>query len=73
MKHLYLSDLKELEELGTIRQGTVVFADNIIRPGCPDYLQHMQNSDQYSSTLFHSYLEYSNIPDAVLVSLRIAP
>lgn len=44
LKHLYLQDLLELEELGAIGQGTVIFADNIIYPGSPDYLRHMQTS-----------------------------
>jgi catechol O-methyltransferase len=56
VKHLYLPDFKELERLGAIRQGTTVFGDNIIYPGSPDYLQHLQHNENYDSTLYHSYL-----------------
>lgn len=41
VKEIYLDDFKLMEKLGAIRQGTTVFADNVIFPGAPDYLQHM--------------------------------
>lgn len=56
-----------------MRCKTVVVGDNILYPGCPDYLQHLQLSNDYDSTLYHSYLEYSNYRDAVLISERTAP
>ena len=73
VKHLYLPDLQWLEQVGAVRCRTVVVADNILYPGCPDYLHHLQLSSEYDSTLYHSYLEYSNYRDAVLISERIAP
>jgi predicted O-methyltransferase YrrM len=71
VKHLYLHDLKELERMGAIGKGTVVVGDNIIYPGAPDYLKYFQESSQYDSTLYHSYLEYTNQPDAILISEKI--
>lgn len=50
----------------------MVVADNIIFPGAPDYLQHFRNNEQFDSTLYHAYLEYCDVPDAVLVSECIA-
>lgn len=41
VKEIYLEDFKLMEKLGAIRQGTTIFADNVIFPGAPDYLQHM--------------------------------
>jgi predicted O-methyltransferase YrrM len=41
VKEIYLQDFKEMERLGAIRQGTTVFADNVIFPGSSDYLHHM--------------------------------
>ena len=35
----YLSDFQIIEKAGLIKKGTVVFADNCIYPGCPDYLK----------------------------------
>lgn len=72
IKNLYLPDLKWLEEHGAISKGTVVIGDNIIYPGSPEYLHHFKNDDRYNSILYHSYLEYSDQPDAVLVSERIS-
>jgi catechol O-methyltransferase len=55
LKHLYLSDFKELERLHAIQQGTFIFADNVISPGSPDYLKYLNHSSNYDSTLYHSY------------------
>jgi hypothetical protein len=49
----------------------VVVGDNIIFPGSPDYRKHFELHSKYDSVLYHSYLEYSEMPDAVLVSRRI--
>ena len=72
IKNLYLPDLKWLEAHGAIKKGTVVIGDNIIFPGCPEYHQHFKTNNQYNSILYHSYLEYSDQADAVLVSERIS-
>lgn len=42
----------------------------MIYPGSPDYLEHMRNHRKYDSVLYYSYLEYSEWPDAVLISRR---
>jgi predicted O-methyltransferase YrrM len=34
-KGCYLPDLEALEQLGLVRQGTVVMADNVVYPGAP--------------------------------------
>ena len=56
IKTLYLSDFKILEEYGVVKSGTLVVGDNIIRPGCPDYLAYMKANPNYSSILYHSYI-----------------
>jgi len=71
-KWLYLNDFKELERIGAIHVSTTIFADNIIYPGVPDYHEYMKHNAYYESTLYHSYNAYSNTPDGVLISLRIA-
>ena len=68
LKQLYLQDFLELERLEVVKKGTVVVGDNIIFPGSPDYLKHFQESERFDSVLYHSYVEYCDIPDAVLVS-----
>jgi catechol O-methyltransferase len=71
IKNLYLSDFKLLEEYGIIKKGTILIGDNIIYPGSPDYLAFFKESKDYDSTLYHSYLEYCNKPDAVLISIKL--
>ena len=39
---LYVSDLQVVEELGLLRKGSLVIADNVIRPGAPDYLRYVR-------------------------------
>ena len=70
-KGLYLSDFKLLEEYGVIKKGTLVLGDNIIYPGSPDYLEHFKGRNDYDSTMYHSFVEYSNVPDAILVSEKL--
>ena len=45
--------------------------DNIIAPGSPDYLAYFIDNNNYDSVLEHSYVEYCDIPDAILFSERI--
>ncbi|KAJ3578204.1 hypothetical protein NPX13_g2364 [Xylaria arbuscula] len=43
-KPLYTDDLKICEELGLIKVGTVLAADNVIKPGNPPYLEYVRSS-----------------------------
>ncbi|KAI0804973.1 catechol O-methyltransferase [Xylaria sp. FL0064] len=43
-KPLYTDDLKVCEELGMIKVGTVLAADNVIKPGNPAYLEYVRSS-----------------------------
>lgn len=42
IKPAYLPDLKLLESLGLIGEGTVLAADNVIKPGNPPYLAYVR-------------------------------
>jgi catechol O-methyltransferase len=67
----YLPDLLFLEKNNIVRKGGVVVADNILYPGAPYYLAHMQEAARqkhYRSVLYHTYKEYTDIPDTVIVS-----
>ena len=70
-KQLYLVDFHLLEEYGVIKKGTLVLGDNIIYPGPKGYLDHFKGRKDYDSTLYHSFVQYSNIPDAILVSQKL--
>lgn len=43
-KPAYLPDLKLCEEMGLIREGTWLAADNVIKPGNPPYLAYVRAS-----------------------------
>lgn len=45
-KPAYLPDLKLCEELGLIKQGSFLAADNVISPGNPPYLEYVRSSVQ---------------------------
>jgi catechol O-methyltransferase len=37
VEELYVQDFKVCQELGLLKKGTVVVADNVVRPGAPEY------------------------------------
>jgi catechol O-methyltransferase len=43
-KPAYTTDLKLCEELGLIQKGTVLAADNVIKPGNPPYLEYVRST-----------------------------
>jgi catechol O-methyltransferase len=43
-KPAYTTDLKLCEELGLISKGSVLAADNVIKPGNPPYLEYVRSS-----------------------------
>jgi len=45
-KPAYTTDLKLCEELGLIRPGSVLAADNVITPGNPPYLEYVRSTVQ---------------------------
>lgn len=70
-ENAFLPDLKMLEELGLIKSGTMIVADNVITPGAPDYLEYIRNNPNYTTTLYEENMEYSeDMRDGVEVSIR---
>lgn len=70
-KEAYLSDFKLLENVGLIKSGTMIVADNIIFPGAPDYVAYVRNNPNYISTFHESTLEYEkDVRDGVEISIR---
>jgi len=45
-KPAYTADLKLCEQLGLIQKGTVLAADNVIKPGNPPYLEYVRSTVQ---------------------------
>ena len=46
---LYVSDLKVCEELGLLREGGVVVADNVLVPGAPEYREYVRGHEGFKS------------------------
>ncbi|DBA02770.1 TPA: hypothetical protein N0F65_010698 [Lagenidium giganteum] len=65
-KTVYLSDAQLMIKHGLLREGTTLIADNIFRPGAPEYLAYMQQHPQFQSTLHKVNL--GDVEDAVLIS-----
>lgn len=40
-KSLYMPDAKRILESGTLRDGSLLIADNVLFPGAPDYLEFL--------------------------------
>ena len=68
VKSLYVPHLKLLEKAGLVRKGTVICADNMIRPGAPQYVEYMQNSKEVYQTRFEKVTFVSGNQDAVAIS-----
>ncbi|GLD92424.1 hypothetical protein PINS_up000957 [Pythium insidiosum] len=69
-KSCYLPDAKLMIESGTLAKGSLLVADNVLRPGAPDYLEYIQNHSQFSSQLHEVELTYhgNTWVDGVLIA-----
>jgi catechol O-methyltransferase len=68
-KQFYLPDFLLLKEAGLISKGTVIVADNIIRPGAPAYKSYMESHKEAMDVVEHkTWFEYSSLPDSIMVS-----
>ena len=69
-KDLYKRDLIIIEEHNLIKQGSIIFADNV-GPlfGNKDYLQYVRNNKKFVSRNVASSVEYSSAEDAVEISI----
>eukprot|EP00566_Odontella_aurita_P021955 CAMPEP_0113549574 /NCGR_PEP_ID=MMETSP0015_2-20120614/13507_1 /TAXON_ID=2838 /ORGANISM="Odontella" /LENGTH=230 /DNA_ID=CAMNT_0000450295 /DNA_START=135 /DNA_END=827 /DNA_ORIENTATION=+ /assembly_acc=CAM_ASM_000160 len=68
-KHLYLEDLKALEQRNLLRRGTLIVADNVGEVfGAHQYLDYVRGCGHYDNDNFAATIEYTNFPDAVEIS-----
>ncbi|XP_035658628.1 catechol O-methyltransferase-like isoform X2 [Branchiostoma floridae] len=71
-KYLYIRDIKLIEEEKLLKKGSVVFADNVIIPGAPGYLEYIRGSKNYKSTFYSVHFEYmDDMKDGVEKSVYI--
>ncbi|CAF3669725.1 unnamed protein product [Rotaria sordida] len=70
-KDAYLRDFKMLEDIGLIKSKTMIVADNVIRPGVPNYLEYVRNNPNYTSTFYPGKIEYrEDLDDGIEISIR---
>ncbi|MDG2304123.1 MAG: class I SAM-dependent methyltransferase [Candidatus Binatia bacterium] len=73
-KDLYRGDLELLEKSGQLRPGSIVVADNVGEVfGAADYLEYVRNCGRYDSENRPATIEYTQIPDAVEISVYRGP
>ena len=69
-KDLYKQDLELLEAHGLLRPGSIVVADNTGELFSPDaYLTYVRTCGRYDSESREAHIEYSQLPDAVEISV----
>ena len=69
-KDLYRIDLQAIEAAGLLREGSIVFADNVGPFFNPeDYLDYVRNCGRYDSRYVESTVEYSDLEDAAEISV----
>lgn len=66
----YCNDLRILETVGAIKKGTVLVADNIFRPGAPEYHKYVTSSPEWKKQFVQEIpnpqgKEYLGRPDFV--------
>ena len=76
-KNLYKTDLIAIEKRGLLKNGSIIFADNVgklisalagERGYSNDYLDYVRNNNNYTNINIKTYLEYSMAEDEVEIS-----
>ena len=76
-KNLYKRDLIAIEKRGLLKNGSIIFADNVgklisalagDRGFSNDYLDYVRNNNNYKNINIKTYLEYSMAEDEVEIS-----
>ncbi|MDP2435643.1 MAG: FAD-dependent monooxygenase, partial [archaeon] len=71
-KDHYLRDLLLIESIPLLHPGSTVFADNVIYPGAPAYLEHVRSSPIWTSTFHEALAEYTvATPDGIEISTYV--
>jgi catechol O-methyltransferase len=69
-KDRYLDDLLAIERCGLLAPGSVVFADNVGEVfGVRAYLDYVRASERFASRHVDAEVEYTELPDAVEISV----
>ncbi|PTB42656.1 uncharacterized protein TrAFT101_008255 [Trichoderma asperellum] len=69
---LYPADFKVCEELGLLHKGTVIAADNVERPGAPEYRKLVRSHSKLQSTGVKGLIQPGDFEDEIEISRVIA-
>lgn len=67
---LYATDLKVCEELGFLKKGVVVVADNVVRPGAPEYREFVRAHPRLTSTGVRALIQPGDFEVCLLLELK---
>jgi catechol O-methyltransferase len=69
-KDLYKEDLQRIEELGLIKPGSIVVADNVGEIFSPEaFLDYLRNCGRFDCEHREAAIEYTAVPDAVEIAV----
>lgn len=72
-EEMYLADLKLCQELGVVGPGSVVVADNVGRPGAPEYREYVRSQPHLETRAIPSFITPGDIPVCVPSCRRPPP
>ncbi|KAH6692092.1 S-adenosyl-L-methionine-dependent methyltransferase [Leptodontidium sp. MPI-SDFR-AT-0119] len=68
VEKLYVKDFKVVEELGLLRKGAVIAADNVVRPGAPEYREFVRGYPRLSSEGVRGLIQPGDFEDELEIS-----
>ncbi|KAM0255485.1 hypothetical protein ACHAQJ_005712 [Trichoderma viride] len=68
VEELYTPDFKVCEELGLLQKGAVIAADNVVRPGAPEYRTFVRSHPRLQSTGVRGLIQPGDLEDEIEVS-----
>ncbi|KAF7189410.1 putative catechol O-methyltransferase 2 [Pseudocercospora fuligena] len=68
VEDLYIQDLKVVQDLGLLRSGAMIVADNVLIPGAPEYRKYVRNHDGLETWAIPGLIVPSDMQDEMDVS-----
>ncbi|KAL7785555.1 S-adenosyl-L-methionine-dependent methyltransferase [Trichoderma ceciliae] len=68
VEDLYVPDFKVCEELGLLQKGAVIAADNVVKPGAPEYRNLVRNHPRLQSTGVRGLIQPGDLEDEIEIS-----
>ncbi|KAG4434850.1 hypothetical protein IFR05_009668 [Cadophora sp. M221] len=68
VEKLYVEDFKVVEELGLLKKGAVVVADNVVRPGAPEYREFVRGHSRLRSEGVRGLIQPGDLEDELEIS-----